>query len=124
MKILHLRSLPLFFHVFLLTFYVFSLVVGVKGLFIHIGSYKLAWTRTYDAWSSQGEQHIGKWTIDLDQIHCETLEPESSSETEMRYAPAGYKFAIPLKDILILGRRELLVFFTLNSGGVVLVKKM
>lgn len=80
----------------------FSLFVGVKGLFIYIGSYKLAWTRTYDAWSSQGEQHIGKWTIDLDQIHCETLEPESSSETEMRYAPAGYKFAIPLKDILIL----------------------
>lgn len=85
-----------------------SLVVGVKGLSIFIGSYKLAWTRTYDAWSSQGEQHIGKWSIDLDQIHCETLEPESSSETEMRYAPAGYKFAIPIKDILILGGRELL----------------
>lgn len=60
----------------------------------------------------------------MDQIHCETLEPESSSETEMRYAPAGYKFAIPLKDILILGGRELLVFFSLNWGGVVLVKKM
>lgn len=42
----------------------------------------------------------------------------------MRYAPAGYKFAIPLKDILILGGRELLVFFSLNWGGVVLVKKM
>eukprot|EP00438_Fugacium_kawagutii_P004520 Skav214459 [mRNA] locus=scaffold1870:169113:182014:+ [translate_table: standard] len=57
------------------------------------GSYRLAWTRTYDAWSSQGEQHIGKWSIDLDHILCETLEPETASETEMRYAPAGYQMA-------------------------------
>lgn len=105
-----------FVYVFLLTFYVFSLVVGVKGLLIYIGSYKLAWTRTYDAWSSQGEQHIGKWTIDLDQIHCETLEPESSSETEMRYAPAGYKFAIPLKDILILGWKWTFSIFKSQLG--------
>lgn len=34
----------------------------------------------------------------------ETLAPEASavSETEMRYAPAGYKFAVPLKEILKL----------------------
>ena len=34
----------------------------------------------------------------------ETLAPEASavSETEMRYAPAGYKFAVPLKEILTL----------------------
>jgi len=39
---------------------------------IHGGSYRLAWTRTYDAWSSQGEQHLGKWSIEREHLHCET----------------------------------------------------
>ena len=35
----------------------------------------------------------------------ETLAPDASavSETEMRYAPAGYKFAVPLRELLPLG---------------------
>lgn len=76
--------------------------VGYNFTFLEGGSYRLAWTRTYDAWSSQGEQHLGKWSIEREHLHCETLAPEAStvSETEMRYAPAGYKFAVPLKEIL------------------------
>ena len=152
-------------------------------------SCRLAWTRTYDAWrpfckaciscevqndlreprSSQGEQHYGKWAVDMDHVCCETLEPKvqapmrhllcfqstprvtcstrrapqgrvrllsnctvlalelspedwfvrclgiqrvlfrssvrpqplaEAEETEMRYAPAGFKFAVPLEEIL------------------------
>ncbi|CAE7204655.1 unnamed protein product [Symbiodinium natans] len=66
-----------------------------------MGACRLAWTRTYDAWSSQGEQHYGRWSLEGERVCCETLEPrEEASETEMRYAPAGYKFAVPIDDIL------------------------
>jgi len=76
--------------------------VGYHFTFFKEGMYRLAWTRTYDAWSSQGEQHYGKWTIYMDHLCCETMEPEEKAgETEMRYAPAGYKFSIPLNDILM-----------------------
>ncbi|CAE7636289.1 unnamed protein product, partial [Symbiodinium sp. KB8] len=75
--------------------------VGFNFQFFRDGSYRLAWTRTYDAWSSQGEQHYGKWRLKMGQVCCETLEPqEEASETQMRYAPAGYKFAVPVEDIL------------------------
>ena len=39
--------------------------------------------------------------IHLGHVYCETLEPtEEAGESEMRYAPAGYKFALPIHDIL------------------------
>ncbi|CAK9067932.1 unnamed protein product [Durusdinium trenchii] len=75
--------------------------VGYNFSFFAGGIYRLAWTRTYDAWSSQGEQHYGSWKIHLGHVYCETLEPtEEAGESEMRYAPAGYKFALPIHDIL------------------------
>ncbi|CAJ1364928.1 unnamed protein product [Effrenium voratum] len=75
--------------------------VGYTFNFFSDGIYRLAWTRTYDAWSSQGEQHYGKWAVDMDHVCCETLEPKvQAEETEMRYAPAGFKFAVPLEEIL------------------------
>ncbi|CAE7342588.1 unnamed protein product [Symbiodinium pilosum] len=75
--------------------------VGFNFQFFRNGTYRLAWTRTYDAWSSQGEQHYGKWHTVMDHVCCETLEPPvEAQETEMRYAPAGYKFAVPIEDIL------------------------
>ena len=46
-------------------------------------------------------QSPGKWRLEMGQVCCETLEPhEEASETQMRYAPAGYKFAVPVEDIL------------------------
>mmetsp|Transcript_1700 Transcript_1700/g.4315 ORF Transcript_1700/g.4315 Transcript_1700/m.4315 type:complete len:249 (-) Transcript_1700:322-1068(-) len=74
--------------------------VAFNFRFFPNGAYRLAWTRTYDAWSSQGEQHLGKWIMHKDQICCETLDKKEVSETEMRFAPAGYKFAMPVLDIL------------------------
>ncbi|CAJ1401807.1 unnamed protein product [Effrenium voratum] len=75
--------------------------VGYTFNFFSDGIYRLAWTRTYDAWSSQGEQHYGKWAVDMDHVCCETLEPKvQAEETEMRYAPTGFKFAVPLEEIL------------------------
>ncbi|CAJ1364927.1 unnamed protein product [Effrenium voratum] len=50
--------------------------VGYTFNFFSDGIYRLAWTRTYDAWSSQGEQHYGKWAVDMDHVCCETLEPK------------------------------------------------
>lgn len=69
--------------------------------FLSNGTYKMQWTRTYDAWSSQTEQHFGAWHIFLDQVVCESLEPlEAVSDREVRYAPAGYKFQVPVNDII------------------------
>jgi len=66
------------------------------------GTYKMQWTRTFDAWSSQSEQHVGGWRIFNDQIECETLEPNREvGEREVRIAPAGYKFSVAIDDILI-----------------------
>lgn len=75
--------------------------VGFNFQFFRDGTYRLAWTRTFDAWSSQGEQHYGTWKLKNEHVCCETHEPqEEAGETEMRYAPAGYKFSVPVDDIL------------------------
>lgn len=68
------------------------------------GTYEMQWTRTFDAWSSQSEQHYGRWAIDSGSIVCETLEPRRlGGQNEVRYAPPGYKFAIDIDDILTAG---------------------
>jgi hypothetical protein len=65
------------------------------------GTYKMQWTRTFDAWTSQSEQHFGKWSVDKQSILCETLEPNRVvSEKEVRFAPPGYEFSIDIEDIL------------------------
>jgi len=65
------------------------------------GKYYMQWARTFDAWSSQSEQHYGSWTIDKDDIHCETLDPKGPvNDMEVRYANAGHKFSVSIDDIL------------------------
>eukprot|EP00416_Gambierdiscus_australes_P034538 CAMPEP_0171117258 /NCGR_PEP_ID=MMETSP0766_2-20121228/92079_1 /TAXON_ID=439317 /ORGANISM="Gambierdiscus australes, Strain CAWD 149" /LENGTH=250 /DNA_ID=CAMNT_0011579757 /DNA_START=42 /DNA_END=794 /DNA_ORIENTATION=+ len=65
------------------------------------GTYRMLWARTFDAWSSQSEQHFGHWHIFLDVVRCRTLTPqEATSDREVRYAPPGYEFQVPLSDIL------------------------
>jgi hypothetical protein len=65
------------------------------------GTYKMQWMRTFDAWSSQSEQQLGKWSIVKDNILCETVEPSRPvSDTEVRFAPAGYIFSVAIDDIL------------------------
>mmetsp|Transcript_6883 Transcript_6883/g.19290 ORF Transcript_6883/g.19290 Transcript_6883/m.19290 type:complete len:255 (-) Transcript_6883:218-982(-) len=68
------------------------------------GTYRMQWTRTYDAWSSQTEQHFGAWRLFLDEVLCETLEPpEAQSDREVRHAPPGYRFRVPTGDIVGAG---------------------
>jgi len=75
--------------------------VGYNFKFEPDGTYSLMWTRTFDAWSSQCEQQIGRWRIFMDHVCCETIAPSREvSETEVRFAPPGYKFAIMIEDIL------------------------
>lgn len=65
------------------------------------GTYEMQWTRTFDAWSSQSEQHFGRWTVSEDKILCETLEPDRTvGQNEVRFAPPGYAFRIEIDDIL------------------------
>jgi len=64
------------------------------------GTYNMQWARTFDAWSSQSEQHFGKWNIDMGRIDCETLEPTDANDREVRYAPAGYAFSVDIEDIV------------------------
>lgn len=65
------------------------------------GTYTMQWARTFDAWSSQSEQHVGVWRLYLDQVFCETTCPgELATDREVRYAPPGYKFEVPVHDIL------------------------
>lgn len=65
------------------------------------GTYTMQWARTFDAWSSQSEQHFGAWKFINDKILCETREPERKvSDREVRFAPAGYIFSIPIDDIM------------------------
>jgi hypothetical protein len=64
-------------------------------------TYKMQWTRTFDAWSSQCEQQVGRWSITGDKIQCETAEPgRPVRDREVRFAPAGYKYGVALDDIL------------------------
>eukprot|EP00931_Biecheleriopsis_adriatica_P075363 TRINITY_DN49244_c0_g1_i1.p1 TRINITY_DN49244_c0_g1~~TRINITY_DN49244_c0_g1_i1.p1 ORF type:complete len:261 (+),score=53.11 TRINITY_DN49244_c0_g1_i1:33-785(+) len=75
--------------------------VGYSFNFAADGTYRLMWTRTFDAWSSQCEQHFGRWHVFMDYVACETTEPlEEASEREVRYAPPGYRFAVAIEDIL------------------------
>lgn len=64
------------------------------------GTYAMQWTRTFDAWSMQCEQQIGFYTLVLDQVICQTLSPKEENDREVRYAPAGYNFQLPLSEIL------------------------
>lgn len=64
------------------------------------GTYAMQWTRTFDAWSMQCEQQIGFYTLVLDQVSCQTLSPKEENDREVRYAPAGYNFQLPLSEIL------------------------
>ncbi|CAK0883427.1 unnamed protein product [Prorocentrum cordatum] len=65
------------------------------------GFYRMQWTRTFDAWSSQSEQQHGRWQVILDSLLCETLEPKREvRENEVRFAPPGYRFRIPIDDVL------------------------
>jgi hypothetical protein len=63
-------------------------------------TYSMRWTRTFDAWSIQCEQQVGRWSLVFDQVNCETFDPKQCSETEIRYAPPGYTFQVPIGDIL------------------------
>jgi hypothetical protein len=75
--------------------------VGYNFDFALDGTYTMQWTRTFDAWSSQSEQHFGRWRLDLDQVLCETLEPTTAtSDREVRYAAPGWIFRVPINDIL------------------------
>jgi hypothetical protein len=88
--------------------------VGYNFMFAPDRTYRMQWTRTFDAWSSQSEQQFGKWNVLLDEIACETLEPlEQAGDREVRYAPAGYKFRIPVKDILVAEGR----YYTVPDGS-------
>jgi hypothetical protein len=80
--------------------------VNYNFLFAPGGTYTMQWARTFDAWSSQSEQHFGCWRFVEDKIHCETLEPTREvSDREVRFAPPGYRFSVPIEDILdALGR--------------------
>lgn len=64
-------------------------------------TYVMQWTRTFDAWTSQSEQQCGCWSIVKDQVFCETHEPRREvSDTEVRFAPAGFKFYVAIDLIL------------------------
>jgi hypothetical protein len=68
------------------------------------GTYTMQWVRTFDAWSSQSEQHFGRWRVFLGQLMCETVDPlEEPRDAQVRFAPAGWKFSMPLEDILSTG---------------------
>jgi hypothetical protein len=75
--------------------------VAYNFTFAPDGTYHMQWTRVWDAWSTQGEQQEGHWHICLDQISCETTTPNESNEWEIRYAPSGYKFDVPIESILM-----------------------
>jgi hypothetical protein len=65
------------------------------------GTYTMQWSRTFGEWSSQSEQHFGAWRLVLDQVVCETVDPQwATGDSEVPYAPAGYKFQVPINDIL------------------------
>jgi len=72
-------------------------------VFLAGGEYTMQWNRTFDAWSSQSEQHYGRWTLFKGQVLCETLSFQDIGDREVRYAPAGYKFELPIVDILYSG---------------------
>jgi len=75
--------------------------VSYNFAFASSHTYVMQWTRTFDAWTSQSEQQCGCWSIVEDQILCETHEPRRKiSDTEVRFAPAGFKFNIAIDDIL------------------------
>lgn len=75
--------------------------VGYNFDFAPDGTYRMQWTRTFDAWSSQSEQHFGRWCLVLDHVCCETLSPkDAASDREVRYAPPGHTFKLPLHEIL------------------------
>jgi len=75
--------------------------VGYYFKFAKDGTYSMQWTRTFDAWSSQSEQQFGQWRIYMEFVLCETLAPpQEVSDREVRYAPPGYKFQMPINDIL------------------------
>jgi hypothetical protein len=65
------------------------------------GNYRMQWARTFGMCSSWSEQHLGSWRVVLDQVFCETLDArEEQNDREVPYAPAGYKFQLPLEGIL------------------------
>lgn len=74
--------------------------VGYSFVFSPGGTYHMQWTRTFDAWSSQSEQHFGHWCVFMDSVVCETLDKEDKSDKQVHYAPAGYKFKVPIDEIL------------------------
>lgn len=75
--------------------------VSYNFLFSANGTYKMQWARTFDAWSSQSEQQFGKWSVVKEEVLCETMEPDREvTETEVRFAPPGYRFNVAIEDIL------------------------
>jgi len=77
--------------------------VGYNFRFAADGTYRMQWTRVWDAWSSQSEQHFGHWRVDLDELRCETAEPNHAVnfDREVRFAQPGFKFRVPIEDILM-----------------------
>lgn len=87
--------------------------VGYHFDFASDGTYQMQWTRTFDAWSSQSEQHFGSWRISMGRVFCETLEPENANDEQVRYAEPGFKFSVSLQDILDADGK----YFTAKAGS-------
>merc|ERR1719296_509646 len=71
----------------------------------------MQWTRVWDAWSSQSEQHVGQWRVDggTGALCCETTAPDEKQvnvDREVRFAEPGYKFSVPIQDILMTNGRH------------------
>jgi len=79
----------------------FEETVGFHFEFFQHGRYHMQWTRTFDAWSSQSEQQFGTWQVQADGIICETKDlGREETDREVRYAPAGWKYRLPLATFL------------------------
>lgn len=63
--------------------------------------YKMQWCRNFDAWSAENERQVGTWSFVNGNLHCETKEGPAISEKEVRYAPAGRVFEIPIESVLL-----------------------
>lgn len=62
--------------------------------------YTLQWFR--EGLTSDNEQHYGRWRASLGHVRCETQAPppSDSSSVQLRYAPPGRSFEVPVENVL------------------------
>jgi hypothetical protein len=77
----------------------FEECVAYQFEFFADGSYTLQWNRSFGQWSASNQRQVGSWNVVGENLVCESVAGPKVPDNEVRYAPGGLIFALPIESV-------------------------